>query len=1220
MPGAAAAMAKPTRCAPELQDLDIWHQYESQLRDLYLVKNQTLKQVKRSMEEQHGWPVSKLTTYEVVLRDELRLVKNLTKDDWHAIHHHMEKRSRDFKRSEVVLYGQPIDQKRVTKAIRRYSRPIDISRVRTPMLRDGIRIRTPPFLSPRTPIPDEMAYIQMPTMAAASNNIANAVSSTLPKGRSTITPIFNRGPLSIQTILDIRANAPFNKFAKMLQDIWIPNIYPVQRNAPAMGDFPQLETGTITGHQFQYTDRVTAHHQSFDIADGSTQPRTGQLESFPGTDEYFGILLKACYVFSNNIDDMEVQRRFLDWVGLIAEMKLLMAFFRLKLPTVVAVWERAIDTLFEIRHGKAFDILIEIGLAVDHGRLLRSRHAMYFAMAIDLGSDKAMGSVSRLLKAGWEDHYWRCCALTQAAKNRDADMLDLLVTAGNCRRGKFDCIVDFLPRASEAMASTTRSLGWPNPGEPELLLDRVLFSDGVDRRVYDAVARKSQWAQNTVTVSGIFLAAERGLIELQQYLDSFPIPEQAIKQVLLQIALSEAADRDAVAVLQCLLQFGVDPNTDKLMSEFVDGEKHPGWRPIDRAIIRWNSSALLLLLNHEANLGNFRSLRDAMHPYVRWESDYAELEKKRGLTIQMILDAGDNIDLLPASLMLAALIPLSPDKLMSTTIEGFCRWTNHIASFEPDYALCDKLQRHGISLNKGVDGCNTIQTVLRKGCCNFASVLYLICNGVQVHSSPRRNDLKNDQGRIGDSTMLHDALIKVPVDRLKIVDLLLENSADIYAVTSKGISSLEASLPSFRLDHPYSNIIEEDRQESLGIFWKLFRPMGPRYVCSLEFQHRSLLSSLVRLGESDENISACLDDLVDLNSYGVSLGHSLLMEAIIWDRTTLAMQLLERGCDVNLRIDSFTPHKQGLYHQCNTAIQAACILGTFQIVTTLLDKGADVNAPPTKHGLTALQIAAAGGRIGIATVLLEKVTDVNAKPGRHFHHATCNKCKRKEVLHAVDFAAGGGHLDMVQLLVDAGGLSANPGVTGLDGAMLGAKEEGHNGILEYTQQHTGHELSEEMCQALGVPSSRASVITGHRVGELELPSTGSECTDGERSCHCQPVVYGIDGQVNGPAEEIPAAQVLSMVPQSHSPTSGPIVHTTGQPGEPHLRLLHTPDADIPGPGPTNADPIVATLYRTATEDPRIRDTTKRGKAEDSSTGELTQFQGSLDQIEANGQK
>lgn len=54
--GAAAAMALPIRCAPELQDLSLWRQHATQLRELYLAQNKTLKQVKSSMEKEHGWP------------------------------------------------------------------------------------------------------------------------------------------------------------------------------------------------------------------------------------------------------------------------------------------------------------------------------------------------------------------------------------------------------------------------------------------------------------------------------------------------------------------------------------------------------------------------------------------------------------------------------------------------------------------------------------------------------------------------------------------------------------------------------------------------------------------------------------------------------------------------------------------------------------------------------------------------------------------------------------------------------------------------------------------------------------------------------------------------------------------------------------------------------------------------------------------------------------
>lgn len=56
MADTGAAVALPIRCAPELQDLTLWRQHAPRLRDLYLIQYETLKQVKKSMEEEHGWP------------------------------------------------------------------------------------------------------------------------------------------------------------------------------------------------------------------------------------------------------------------------------------------------------------------------------------------------------------------------------------------------------------------------------------------------------------------------------------------------------------------------------------------------------------------------------------------------------------------------------------------------------------------------------------------------------------------------------------------------------------------------------------------------------------------------------------------------------------------------------------------------------------------------------------------------------------------------------------------------------------------------------------------------------------------------------------------------------------------------------------------------------------------------------------------------------------
>ncbi|KAK8012866.1 hypothetical protein PG991_010241 [Apiospora marii] len=1218
VPGADVSMAKPIRCAPELQDLTIWHRYEPQLRELYIVQNQTLRQVKESMETQHNWPVFKLATYELVLRDELRLVKNLTKDDWHAIQHHIEKRKRISKRSEVFIYGQLLDQKRITKAMSRYRHSVEIGRAkpaRTPVLRDSVRIHTPPLLSPRTLVPGGMAYAQTVTMAEASNSTTNEA--------SPILPVSSRGPLSIQAILDIRSNAPFNQFAKRLQELGQSFIRPAQRRASSIAHSQQLVMDSVSSRRLPQPDPTTANHQALNTLERSFRNNTGQLNGLLETDEDLGVLPKACYVFSNNLNDFEVQRRFLEWVGLVAEMQLLRAFFSLKLPTVIAVWENSLDATYRFQDGKAFAILIEIGLAVDNGRLIRSRHATYFAMAIDLGSSDAMGTASRLMKAGvspnsrfdrfclslipekrnhgdWIDHYWRCCALKQAAKNRDSEMLELLIAAGNCRCGKFDamygnillrtvatrdpttgrtpslqCVnvitdagmrVDFLPEASETTEFTTRSLGWPSCGKPELLVDRVFFSVGAaDRDVYEAVASKSQWAQKSVTVSGIFLAAEAGTAQIKRYLVSAAIPQSTAKDALLQIALSEAADRDDLPVLVCLLQYGVDPNVNTLVAGLPEDER-PLWSPIVRASTRWNIGALRLLLAHGADVGRYPLFRRAMQKTVKPGSDYSHLEKRRSLTVQSLLDAEAHIDIPAASLTLAALVPLRPyypegvNVFMNAHIR---QWLDHIKGFKPDYALCDKLHQHGISFDRGVDGCNTLQTVLREGC-NRSTVSYLIESGVQVHSFLSERFAQH----FGDTTMLHDALLMAHVDRVEIVDLLLENGADIYATTSKGLSVLEASLMMPNLNIPYHMQRSKDNQQgSMDIFWKLVQRMGPLQASVVEFKRQSLLSYLIELEESDDSICAGLDTIADINNYGVLQG-----------------------------------------------------------------QGAKVNEPPARYGRTALQSAASLGNLGAVTMLLEHGADVNAKPGAQFCCILRSSEKLTHRHRAVDMAASLGHLDMVHLLVGAGGLSGNPGVTGLDGAIIAADKNGHNSIVEYLERHTGYLLSEVMYQAKTVPKSLAS-------SDASTSSAGSERTDGERSCHCQPAA--IDRETDGtgeegysPVEDIPDVHGAATTSRNLSmPLRFPVYTCTfTSPDSPRPETLHkqivapgaatiaVPDAKYSSQAGNGGDTNTDFPTERASGDPHPEDSMSRIAAGDVNTHELRQFPESFDQLKANNRE
>ncbi|KAK8032621.1 ankyrin repeat-containing protein [Apiospora arundinis] len=1173
-------MAQPTRYAPELQDLELWHQYEAQLREFYIEKNQTLKQVKASMEEQHGWPVFKrLVTYEVVLRDELKLVKNLTKDDWHAIQHHIVKRSRGDKQSDVYLNGQLVNKKRVTKAMSRYSRHVDISR-------------------------------------EPSGSDTNAAAPISPNGTQSMVQSSQCIAMRTQAILNIRADSPFNQFALKIEAI----------------------SGSFTAHEFQQIASGPTQHQMASALHGTPQNTLGQATSLHGTDNYFGELLRGCYVFSNNIFDIEVRRRFLDWVGLVAEKKLLAEFFRLELPTVLAVWEKAFDASFRQRHGKAFNVFIEVGLTVDNGRLVRPHLAKCFAMAIDLGYDMAVGSVARLLKAGVSpnarfdqsslpsfsfsstehenDHYWRCCALKQAAKNRDAEMLGLLLTAGNCRCAKFDhmygnillkmvtlrdpftkrapsirCVellinsgirVDFLPGAVESLGFIP---GWSRSGRAELLVDRMILTDGgVNRDVYEFVARKSQWAQKFVTVSGIFVAADDGAMRLQQYLQTTTASDQAMKVTLLEIALVEAVCHEAITVLECLLKFGVDPNVKKLVSRLPERDDRETWTPVVQAAFRWNTGALCRLLEYGAEFMDFPLIEYAMfHQTVRRGSDYCELERRRGLTIQLLLDKGVLVTIPPSSIISAALVPFRPHYL--TTMERDS-WIEHIANFKPDYAFCDKLQQHGIGFDSGLCGCNTLHAVLRSGYCNFETVSYMIRCGVRVHSIPCPSGSK-----LGDTTMLHDFLHNAYVDRWKIFEILLENGADIYATTSTGESTLEASLRSPYDQNPFwKDRNKEGFRESMDIFWKIFQLMGSIYVSSLEFTSGSLLSSLISAGESDENICAGLDAIIDINNYNVSSKGSLLMQAILYRRYPLAMQLVERGADVNLQMNSFPSLPHTLSPTYNTALHVVCdsqlseSSGT-NLVRFLLEKGADVNAPPTKRGMTALQYASSAGNMDIATMLLGHGADVNAKLGTH-----CGQHLRKDgtLTHrnkdqAVDFAASSGHLDLVDLLVKAGGLSGIPGKTGLDGAMVAAKANGHIAIVEYLQRHTGHQLSDEIYEAHRVPSSSGSVKTSSSFDAasiLSVTSSGGEYTDGESSCHSSNLFQW--------QHEIWTCPCAPPTPTADPP--GPSCPVSLQPSieSPSAGLMATSGAETLDPASGGADQIFGITTETASDDTRPR--------------------------------
>ena len=79
--------------------------------------------------------------------------------------------------------------------------------------------------------------------------------------------------------------------------------------------------------------------------------------------------------------------------------------------------------------------------------------------------------------------------------------------------------------------------------------------------------------------------------------------------------------------------------------------------------------------------------------------------------------------------------------------------------------------------------------------------------------------------------------------------------------------------------------------------------------------------------------------------------------------------LLDMGSDINAQIET----------NRNTALTLACFQGRHEVVSLLLDRKANVEHR-AKTGLTPLMEAASGGFVDVGRVLLDKGADVNAPP------------------------------------------------------------------------------------------------------------------------------------------------------------------------------------------------------------------------------------------------
>ena len=121
--------------------------------------------------------------------------------------------------------------------------------------------------------------------------------------------------------------------------------------------------------------------------------------------------------------------------------------------------------------------------------------------------------------------------------------------------------------------------------------------------------------------------------------------------------------------------------------------------------------------------------------------------------------------------------------------------------------------------------------------------------------------------------------------------------------------------------------------------------------------------SAIKLNIPEMAISV-LEDGIDLNTKN-SRGFSPLMMAVSLKRNNIVQVLIDRGADVDCKVQGFTP------------LMFAAQEGFTDIANILIEANADINEK-TNDGLSVLMAAVRDGHIEIIKILLAKGVDVKA--------------------------------------------------------------------------------------------------------------------------------------------------------------------------------------------------------------------------------------------------
>ncbi|KAI1159728.1 hypothetical protein F5B18DRAFT_635441 [Nemania serpens] len=1045
---ASIIMPPPRRRLDELRD-DVWGKNKTTLRRLYLEDRKSLKDVKRIMESEHGFPITPLSTYESKLRD-LGLRKKMKKTDWHPVYQHYVNSGN--KHTAMLFNGIRIPWDRAWKEIRRSgAREINV----------GHSIGLPADVTMRTP---------SPILVASSITAFSRMPVPWNLGDVSLVDLSPAAVVHRSKLFDI----PSNRLRiEMLERDQLSNAsHPLRDSTNSSIQYTILNWVVTTPQQ---SSHLTDIHSDIDrlssalyrlTNDGFVMPRPG--EPLPGP---LNVLLS------------------------LIPRHVLLKLFESDSPIIRAAFDNLMQSSSISDQGDLFSGLVQI---VWHFRAKWTFTDKYLSWAGRRGcfdscrlllqtrdysegepsrSFCSMNYVEAFLHSVSNGHIECAKILFQHIMPIDTAQIWVESSPAHTIFAQFISAVasdsyHHYPFRLENPAvlhildwllETGADLHLPLPSRFSFFANRICYTPSkwrftildfvfyINPSLYSRLAAARSIKSGTeATRVGIRDSAKEGLESLRIYLHSRTShtpaqQDEFVDNLLIEDLLMSHSyfhthlDFD---VVHALLHYNLDFLAFRLkltMSAILNCVVGAAGRQgmLSRSIYTVSTGKVLT--------ASF--LPQHMHPAISEiiktlikkgaeigaETMHAAVESEGTALLQLLSSYGADFKS-QGALALKTAAKLGNYDAVNSLLE---------MGVDINATLWNDRMEREITVTAFANVCSDDDGIRMFGCCPPVRIItmqtkcrliscemfqHLIARGAKLRTTPAsysiqrllyfiiRNGIENDDW-------------PGTFDRVRTL-LHLEPLGDSLSCTDPG--PLEACFQ--------DSMGEVSLPQRLQLFYFLLDR-------NISIRHSGILAKLIQIDSPRNEIYRVLDSGADVNVYcgkGLEKEEQFtpLQAAAGADSLDWVRLLVERGADVNQPAKG----KEG-----RTALQAACdrylpgeeeYSDNIKLIKLLIEQGAHVNAPPSpESGVTAFQAAATQGNFEVALLLLDYGADINAPPS--------------EIggLCALDGAALTGKLDMVHFLLDLGAFSFDRGESGYRGAIRMAEGNEKQTMADMIRQY-----------------------------------------------------------------------------------------------------------------------------------------------------------------------